>query len=132
MKKLLLTAALLLAIPLTIQAAPKRPILLFDNVSTIGATSTAYDARLYPDQASWELVENPDGPPTAYDVAIQGSIRCVNGVAEAGSFHDISEILNTTTVKFRSIALKPYRCFRAILNSKTGGGSFDVYLLPRN
>lgn len=132
MKKILLILTLL-ALPLTAQAAGyKRPAQLFNNISTTGYTSSTMDTRLFPDQSTWELVV-ATGSPSAYSVSIQGSIRCVNGIADADSWHDISEFTEASTppVGLRHVALKPVRCIRAKLNSISGGGSFDVYLLPR-
>ena len=133
MRRFILIALCLLVIPTAASAAGKTALRLFDNVSTVNAVSATMDAQLYPDLASWELVI-ATGSPSAYNISIQGSIRCRNGVAEAGSWHGISELTETITAAdgfLRHIALKAVRCFRAKLNSVTGGGSFDVYVLPK-
>ena len=133
MKQFILIALCLLVIPTAASAAGKRALQVFDNVSTVNAVSATMDAQLYPDLTSWELVI-ATGSPSAYNISIQGSIRCRNSVADADSWHGISELTETITATdgfLRHVALKPVRCLRAKLNSVTGGGSFDVYVLPK-
>ena len=97
---------------------------LFTNYSTVGGSGDIINTRFLPDQATWELVVT--GSPTAYNISIEGSIRCIEG-----SFYPLSELTEADTIKMKHIALKAVPCIRPKLNSKTGGGAFNVYILMR-
>ena len=97
---------------------------LFTNYSTVGGSGSIVNTKFLPDQATWELVVT--GSPTAYNVSIEGSIRCTDG-----TFYPISELTEADTIKMRHIALKAIPCIRPKLNSMTGDGAFDVYILMR-
>ena len=97
---------------------------IFDNHTAIGGTGTEVNAAMLPDQATWELVV-ASGSPSAYEIVIEGSIRGV-----AGSWYAISS-LTETDVLFRHINTKPVIWVRPKLVSRTGAGSFDVYIIVR-
>ena len=97
---------------------------LFTNYSTVGGSGDIVNTKFLPDQATWELTVT--GSPSAYNVSIEGSIRCIDG-----TFYPLSEVTQADTIKLRHIALKAIPCVRAKINSKTGGGAFNVYILMR-
>ncbi len=97
---------------------------IFDNFTTIGGTGTEINAKMLPDQATWELVV-ASGSPSAYEVVIEASIRNVSG-----SWYAIST-LTETDVLFRHINTKPAIWYRPKLISRTGAGAFDAYIIVR-
>lgn len=98
---------------------------LFSNYSTVGVSSTIINTKFLPDQATWEIV-HVGGTPSAFNISIDGSIRCVEG-----SFYSLSEITQADTIKMKHMALKAVPCVRATINSKTGGGAFNLWMLMR-
>jgi len=97
---------------------------VFDNASTVGQTGTAVNTKFLPDQGTWELVVN--GSPTAYEIAIEGSIR-----GTSDSWYIISTMTELDTVNLRHIYAKPVIWIRPKIVSKTGSGSFDLYIITR-
>ena len=97
---------------------------LFTNYSTVGGSGDIINTKFLPDQATWELVVT--GSPTAYNVSIEGSIRCVEG-----SFYPLSEITQADALKMKHLTYKAVPCIRPKLNSKTGSGAFNLWILMR-
>lgn len=95
---------------------------VFDNISTIGATYTIPPGFL-PDQGTMQIVVN--GSPTAYDISVNASL-----VSSSGPFVPILS-LTESDLTMGHWALKPLPYGQVKLNSKTGGGSFDVYIIYR-
>lgn len=133
MKKIL--TILLILIATSAQAAPKyrgtsealripgTPIVqAFDNISTVGATFAINPAFL-PDQGSMQIVLN--GSPSAYDIVVEGSL-----VSESGPFVPLLS-LTQADLTLGHYALKSIPFAQVRLVSKTGGGSFDVYIIYR-
>ena len=97
-------------------------IQVFDNYSTVGV-GVSIPSDFLADQGSWQIVVN--GSPTAFEIAVEGSL-----VSNAGPYEPISTI-DETIVKLRHWDGKAVPFTQVIINSITGGGSFDLYLIKR-
>lgn len=97
-------------------------IQVFDNYSTMGV-GIPIPPDFLADQGSWQIVVN--GSPTAYEIAVEGSL-----VSNDGPYEPISTI-DEATVKLRHWDGKAVPFTQVIINSITGGGSFDLYLIKR-
>ncbi|MCK5616258.1 hypothetical protein KAR91_81100 [Candidatus Pacearchaeota archaeon] len=95
---------------------------IFDNFSTIGV-GVSIPSDFLADQGSWQIVVN--GSPTAYELAVEGSL-----ISASGPYEPISSI-DETSVKLRHWDAKPVPFTQIIINSMTGDGSFDLYLIKR-
>ena len=97
-------------------------IQVFDNYSIVGV-GVSIPADFLADQGSWQVVVN--GSPTAYEIAVEGSL-----VGSDGPYEPISAI-DETSVKLRHWDAKAVTHTQVIINNITGGGSFDLYLIKR-
>lgn len=97
-------------------------IQVFDNYSTTGV-GIPIPSDFLADQGSWQVVVN--GSPTAFEIAVEGSL-----VASSGPYEPISTI-DETIVKLRHWDGKAVPFTQVIINSITGNGSFDLYLIKR-
>ena len=95
---------------------------VFDGYSTVGV-GIPIDPDFLADQGSWQIVVN--GSPSAYEIAVEGSI-----VSDSGPYEPISAI-DETTVKLRHWDSRAVPFSQVIINSMTGDGSFDLYLIKR-
>ena len=97
-------------------------IQVFDNYSTTGV-GIPIPSDFLADQGSWQVVVN--GSPTAFELAVEGSL-----VSNDGPYEPMSTI-DETVVKLRHWDGKAVPFTQVIINSITGGGSFDLYLIKR-
>lgn len=97
-------------------------IQVFDNYSTTGV-GIPIPSDFLADQGSWQVVVN--GSPSAFEIAVEGSL-----VASSGPYEPISTI-DETIVKLRHWDGKAVPFTQVIINSMTGDGSFDLYLIKR-
>lgn len=97
-------------------------IKVFDNYSTTGV-GIPIPSDFLADQGSWQVVVN--GSPSAFEIAVEGSL-----VASSGPYEPISTI-DETIVKLRHWDGKAVPFTQVIINSMTGDGSFDLYLIKR-
>lgn len=95
---------------------------VFDGYSTVGV-GIPVDPDFLADQGSWQIVVS--GSPSAYEIAVEGSI-----VSNSGPYEPIST-MDETSVKLRHWDGKAVPFSQVIINSITGGGAFDLYLIKR-
>ena len=132
MKKILAVTALLFVFASAAFAIDKFPLGATKNILVDATAAPTIGTEYYISGEprgvlTWTL--RITGSPTAYVVVIEGSIE-----GNTGSWHNMSEINNTTAVteadgvnKMKHIALKDARFFRARLVSLTGTGTFNVH-----
>jgi hypothetical protein len=103
---------------------PGTPVIqVFDNVSTVGAIFKI-PLGFLPDQSTMQVVVN--GSPSAWEIVLEGTI-----VGENGPFVAALTLPDSNGLPAGHYALKPWTHLQARLVSKTGGGSFDVYVITR-
>lgn len=95
---------------------------VMDNYSTIGV-GIPVSPDFLADQGSWQVVVN--GSPSAYEIAVEGSI-----VSNTGPYEPIS-VIDETIVNLRHWDGKAVPFSQVIVNSTAGSGSFDLYLIKR-
>ena len=97
-------------------------IQVFDNYSTV-SVGVPIPPDFLADQGSWQVVVN--GSPTAFEIAVEGSL-----ISNSGPYEPMS-VIDETEVKLRHWDAKSVPFTQVIINSITGGGSFDLYLIKR-
>ena len=97
-------------------------IQVFSGYSTTGV-GIPINPDFQPDHGSWQIVVN--GSPSAYEISIEGSL-----VGAVGPYVAMST-MTEANLTLRHYSFKPVPFTQAIINSKTGAGSFDLYFIKR-